>query len=220
VLTVAVLGGMLFSVAGSAAYAIATTTVAHSGSIPSVGSTSSSSGGMGGAGGTFPGGGGTPPTGGGDGSAPTGTRPGSSDSSGTVDDPTDATGTTDGTAADGAAGTTGTDSSALDALLQATTGRWAAAVSGSQSAATLELSSDTAVMAIGGWSSDPTPTLAEFKAYVADGDIGYYIASGQGGGMGGASSSSASAISAWVEATFTSTTVGGSTVYDLSGYTG
>ena len=39
-------------------------------------------------------------------------------------------------------------------------------------------------MAIGGFNgSDPSPTLAEFQQYVADGDIHWFIASG--GGMGG-----------------------------------
>ena len=40
-------------------------------------------------------------------------------------------------------------------------------------------------MAIGGFNgSDPSPTLAQFKAYVAQGKIHYFIASG-GGMMGG-----------------------------------
>ena len=39
-------------------------------------------------------------------------------------------------------------------------------------------------MAIGGFNgSDPSPTLAQFQQYVADGDIHWFIASG--GGMGG-----------------------------------
>ena len=72
-------------------------------------------------------------------------------------------------------------------------------------------------MAIGGWSSDPAPTLAEFKAWVKAGDIGYYVASGNGGGMGGSGGgSTSSAILTWVKAHYTATTVGGSTVYDLA----
>ncbi|WP_445971324.1 mannosyltransferase YkcB-related protein [Curtobacterium poinsettiae] len=106
-------------------------------------------------------------------------------------------------------------SSALRKLLEASDAKWAAAVNGSQSAAQLELDTDTAVMAIGGWSSDPAPTLAQFKAAVADGDIGYYVSSGSRGGMGGGSST-ASAIQEWVAANYGSTTVGGQTVYDLS----
>ncbi|MCW2748323.1 MAG: glycosyl transferase, partial [Nocardioidaceae bacterium] len=105
--------------------------------------------------------------------------------------------------------------SSVEELLAATTSRWSAAVNGSQSAATLELSSNTSVMAIGGWSGDPTPTLAEFQAYVKAGDVSYYISSGQGGGPGGSSSSS-SAIATWVADNYTATTVGNSTVYDLS----
>jgi len=98
-------------------------------------------------------------------------------------------------------------------------------VLGSQTAAGYILATDTAVMAIGGWSSDPSPTLAQFQQYVADGDIGYFIAGGGVGGGGGAGgpgggSSTGSEIQAWVEANFTATTVGGVTVYDLTPATG
>jgi hypothetical protein len=107
-------------------------------------------------------------------------------------------------------------SSALRAALQRTTTRWAAATDGSQSAATLELATGgQAVMAIGGFtSSDPAPTLAQFQAYVAAGDITYYIAGGQGGGPGGGSGT-ASQITSWVTAHYTATTIGGQTVYVL-----
>lgn len=112
--------------------------------------------------------------------------------------------------------------SELTAMLVNAGTTWSAATNGSQSAATYELASDTAVMAIGGWSSDPAPTLDQFIEYVADGEVHYYIASGQGGSprasQGGESTSSA--IQEWVEANFTSTTVGNSTIYDLSGYVG
>ncbi len=94
---------------------------------------------------------------------------------------------------------------------------------GSQSAAGYILASDTAVMAIGGWGgSDDAPTLAQFQAYVKAGDISYFIASDGmgggrgGGGRGGGSDSAATQITAWVEATYTATTVGGTTVYDLT----
>ena len=74
------------------------------------------------------------------------------------------------------------------------------------------------VMAIGGFNgTDPSPTLAQFEAYVAAGKIHYFVASGGGGGGPGAgSSASSSAIATWVEQNFTSTTVGGVTLYDLS----
>ena len=47
----------------------------------------------------------------------------------------------------------------LAAMLAATHTPWSAATNGSQSAAALEISSGTSVMAIGGWSGDPVPTL-------------------------------------------------------------
>jgi 4-amino-4-deoxy-L-arabinose transferase-like glycosyltransferase len=103
-------------------------------------------------------------------------------------------------------------SSAVGELLAKTTTKWAAATTGSQNAASLELASGKAVIGIGGWSgSDPAPTLDEFKAYVAAGEIKYYIDGGRGGGPGGGSSE----ITAWVTANFTATTVDGQTVYDL-----
>jgi hypothetical protein len=109
-----------------------------------------------------------------------------------------------------------TVSSALVKALEATTTRWAAATDGSSSAASLELATGgQAVMAIGGFTgSDPAPTLAQFKAYVAAGDITYYIAGGQGGGPGGGGGN-ASQITAWVKAHFTAKTIGGQTVYVL-----
>ncbi|MBF4602959.1 glycosyltransferase family 39 protein [Curtobacterium sp. VKM Ac-2884] len=242
--TVGVLAGTLFGLSGTTAYALATTTVAHSGSIPSVGPAGSSSGGMGGGTGGFPGGtggpggstsgsddggsdstsdsqqgpGGTPPEGA-SGEAPempdgtSGTAPGSGQDG--TDDATSEGGSGTGLQT-GGGGEGASTSSALQELLEASDAKWAAAVNGSQSAAQLELDTDTAVMAIGGWSSDPAPTLTEFKAYVAAGDIGYYVSSGSGGGGMGGGSSTASAIQEWVAANYESTTVGGQTVYDLS----
>jgi hypothetical protein len=109
----------------------------------------------------------------------------------------------------------GATSAKLIAALEKTTTRWAAAVEGSQSAASLELATGgKAVMAMGGFTgSDPAPTLAEFEAWAKAGDITYYIAGGQGGGPGGGGS--ASQITAWVEAHYKSTTIGGETVYVL-----
>jgi len=65
--------------------------------------------------------------------------------------------------------------------------RWVAAVSGSQNAATLELATGGApVMAIGGFDGEGgNLTLAQFKQYVARGEIHYYINSNtsRGGGF-------------------------------------
>ena len=98
---------------------------------------------------------------------------------------------------------------------------WVAAAVGSNTAAGYQLASQQPVMAIGGFNgSDPSPTLAQFKQYVANGQIHYFIASGNGGGPGGgmsAGSSTSSSITSWVKATFTAKTVDGVTVYDLSG---
>jgi 4-amino-4-deoxy-L-arabinose transferase-like glycosyltransferase len=78
---------------------------------------------------------------------------------------------------------------ALTALLRDAGTRWAAATVSAQGAAGLELSSGTAVMAIGGFTgSDPAPTLEQFQAWVAQGQVHYFIAShgGPGGdGSGG-----------------------------------
>ncbi|RKR76706.1 glycosyltransferase family 39 protein [Frondihabitans australicus] len=243
----AALSGALFALGGSGAYALATASVAHSGSIPSVGSTSSSgfgggggAGGPGGAGGF--GGAGAGSTDSGDtsgagstgsrpsgeapsgempsGEMPSGAAPSGSDGAAPSDSDDAAPSGSDGAApeapASGSGGSTSSSSTALDTLLKKSTARWAAAVNNDQSAATLELSSGTAIMAIGGWSDDPTPTLSQFEAYVKAGDVGYYIVSGSGMGGGTGGTSTASKIAAWVEAHYTAKTVGGYTVYDLS----
>ena len=112
---------------------------------------------------------------------------------------------------------------ALTRLLKADASRytWVAATVNSNSAAGYQLASDEPVMAIGGFNgTDPSPTLAQFERYVAEGKIHYFISGGgrRGGGFGGSSGSSddASQITSWVEAHFTAKTVGGVTVYDLS----
>ncbi|MFF4473903.1 ArnT family glycosyltransferase [Streptomyces sp. NPDC001599] len=93
---------------------------------------------------------------------------------------------------------------------------WAAAAIGSQNAASYQLGTGAPVMAIGGFNgTDPSPTLAQFEKYVADGRIHYFIGGGTGGGMGGGSGT-ASQISSWVEANFKEVTVGSATFYDLT----
>ncbi|MGW7634173.1 ArnT family glycosyltransferase [Streptomyces decoyicus] len=92
---------------------------------------------------------------------------------------------------------------------------WAAAAIGSQNAASYQLATQKPVMAIGGFNgSDPSPTLAQFKAQVADGKIHYFIAGGRGGPGGGQGGSSK--ITSWVTKTFKKVTVGSATFYDLT----
>jgi 4-amino-4-deoxy-L-arabinose transferase-like glycosyltransferase len=116
----------------------------------------------------------------------------------------------------GAGGDTTSTSPALVTLLKAdTTHRWVAATVGSQSAAPIELATGRSVIAIGGFSgTDPAPTLAQFKALVAKGEIHYFIAGGRNGPGGG--SGSTSGIASWVSSHFTSKSVGGQTIYDLT----
>jgi hypothetical protein len=93
---------------------------------------------------------------------------------------------------------------------------WIAAAVGANNAAGVQLATGDPIMAIGGFNgTDPSPTLAEFKRYVAAGNIHYFISGGNGPG-GGGRSASASAISAWVTQTFSAKTIGGVTVYDLT----
>ncbi|GAA4666247.1 hypothetical protein GCM10023225_36030 [Kineococcus glutinatus] len=102
------------------------------------------------------------------------------------------------------------------ALLQTDAGSytWAAATIGANNAAGYQLATEEAVMPIGGFNgTDSSPTLTQFQQYVAEGRIHWFIAAGTGAGDG---EGTASAISAWVAATYTAQTVDGVTLYDLS----
>jgi hypothetical protein len=112
-----------------------------------------------------------------------------------------------------------TASTALVSLLSqdASAYTWVAAAVGSQNAASYQLATGGAVMAIGGFNgSDPSPTLAQFQAYVAAGRIHYFLGGSLGGQQNGGSGS-ATEIATWVAANYTATTVGSTTVYDLTG---
>ncbi|HEV8570530.1 MAG TPA: glycosyltransferase family 39 protein [Actinoplanes sp.] len=200
---VAVLAAVLSAGAGTAAYAAATASIVHTGAISASGPSGQAA-----MGGGF---GGRPPSSAGtSGSSSAGTSGSSSaGTSGSV-----AAGSSPvGSAAGGTGGGQGADSE-LTALLKAGTTTWSAAIGGATSAADLELASGTSVIALGGWNGgDPSPTLAQFQAYVAAGRVHYYIAGG--GGMGGSTTESAQ-IAAWVAAHFTAKTVGNTAVYDLT----
>ena len=72
---------------------------------------------------------------------------------------------------------------------------WAAAAVGANNASGYQLASEQPVMAIGGFNgSDPSPTLAQFKQYVANGQVHWFIASGTGGGPRAAASNAIAAV--------------------------
>jgi 4-amino-4-deoxy-L-arabinose transferase-like glycosyltransferase len=115
----------------------------------------------------------------------------------------------------------------LAGVLAGTHTEWSAATNGSQSAAALEISSGTPVMAIGGWSGDPVPTLQSFIDDVHAGKITYYVEAGRGGLTPGkehgevifghsASSAHTREIAQWVANHYRGTVIGGSTVYRLT----
>ena len=68
-------------------------------------------------------------------------------------------------------------SAALTTLLEtdADSYTWTAATIGANNASGYQLATQEPVMAIGGFNgSDPSPTLAQFEQYVANGQIHYY----------------------------------------------
>jgi 4-amino-4-deoxy-L-arabinose transferase-like glycosyltransferase len=141
----------------------------------------------------------------------------------------------------GIGGADETPGSAIVKLLQQNASKytWVAATVGSQSSAPYQLATGEPIMDIGGFTgSDPTPTLAQFKKYVSEGKIHYFINSGRGfdrmgsnntkngetngstsapnfrnGPMGGGSNSE---ITNWIQKNFKSITVDGVIVYDLT----
>ncbi|MFI7153156.1 ArnT family glycosyltransferase [Nonomuraea sp. NPDC050022] len=224
--------------AGPTAYALDTATSTHTGAIPTAGP---STGGFGGPGGFRRGGGGPAAMGpggfGGFGGGQPGGTGGTGRPGGTGGQPggTGGAGRPGGMGADGfARGGRGgggmggllqsaTPSAELTAFLKsnATAYSWVAATVGSNNAAGYQLATGQPVMAVGGFNgTDPAPTLTQFKQYVAEGKIHYFIGGGMGGGMrGGAStggSSDAAEIAAWVQETYTAASVGNATVYDLT----
>ena len=111
---------------------------------------------------------------------------------------------------------------ALTATLTADAGdyTWAAAAVGSNNAAGYQLASGAPVMAVGGFNgTDPSPTLGEFKQFVADRQIHYFVRGkmmiGRWGGQQSGSRESA-AIAEWVETHYTPLTIDGVIVYDLT----
>jgi 4-amino-4-deoxy-L-arabinose transferase-like glycosyltransferase len=109
------------------------------------------------------------------------------------------------------------DNPQLDAMLVATHTLWSAAVERSSAAANLELSSNTAVMAIGGFSgNDPAPTLNQFIDDVHNHRITYYVVQQQQGPGRGRPGRVHADIAKWVAANYTPVSVGSATVYNLT----
>jgi 4-amino-4-deoxy-L-arabinose transferase-like glycosyltransferase len=235
--------GLVASLAGPTAYTLSTLQEGHTGSIVTAGPAGASmmgggpggGGGRGGFGGGMPGGqqnGNGTTQGGGTGGFPGGGMPGQNQQNGNGGTqgqqgqqgvPGGQTG--DGGGMRGGGGGVGgllngaSVTSEAKKLLEADASKytWAAAAIGAQNAASYQLSTGDPVMAIGGFNgTDPSPTLAQFKKYVEDGKIHYFIAGGSGGGMGGSSSGTSSQITSWVEANFKKVTVGSATFYDLT----
>ncbi|MCX6499182.1 MAG: glycosyltransferase family 39 protein [Arthrobacter sp.] len=174
---------------GTTAWTLATVAQPHSGSIPTSGPTASAMGGGFGAAGR------------------TGTDRGFADRG--FAGPTGGAGGGPGGPGEAMA------SPELTALLKSSGAKWSAIVSGATQAASLELATGTSVIALGGWNGgDPYPTLAQFQAMVASGQIGYFISGGGMGGFGGGRGGN-SEVAAWVAANYQAQTVGTATVYKL-----
>jgi hypothetical protein len=218
-----VAAAVLLALLGPGAYSVATAATTHSGAIPTAGPAGARGFGPGGFGGAPEGQAGlfAGPPGGFTGAAPgglAGPRQGGS-----------ARRLPQGGFRGGAEGLLNgsTPSAALTAALKSSADRytWVAATIGSNQASGYQLAAGKPVMAIGGFNgTDPAPTLAEFQKLVAAGRIHYFIGGGRfggggggPGGTGGASvSSTSSEIMAWVQSHFTSVSIGGAVVYDLT----
>ncbi len=209
--------------AGPAAYAAETMGTALSGGDPAAGPTTSGQGIAGG-----PGGGAGP--GGPTAQAPDGVAGGFAPAPGSAGP---AGGNPGMGTADGNPGP-GTADAALVTYLQEHAGgaRWIVAVSGSGSAAAIQLASGLPVMSMGGFNgSDAAPTLEQLQAYVASGELRYVLLGGTGGGGdggaaggggGGPGSSSTSARDAWITSACTAVDTGSAsgTLYDCAGSIG
>ncbi|MFI8567142.1 glycosyltransferase family 39 protein [Rhodococcus sp. NPDC078407] len=205
---VAILAVMFAGLAGPTAYAVDTIATPHTGSIVTAGP-NTGSGGFGGMGGGRRGDGGMQMPGG----APAGAQmpegmPGGGPGigGGAVGERGGGGGLLEGS----------TPTAEITSMLEQDAGSytWVAAAIGANTAAGYQLATEDPVMPIGGFNgTDPSPTLAQFQQYVADGKIHYFIG---GGGMGGRESGSSAEISAWVSENFTATTVDDVTLYDLS----
>ncbi|WP_433279611.1 ArnT family glycosyltransferase [Pseudonocardia xinjiangensis] len=94
---------------------------------------------------------------------------------------------------------------------------WVAAAVGSNSAAGYQLATGSPVMAVGGFNgTDPSPTLERFQQLVAQGQVHWFIGGRGSDDTTSGGSDQAGRIATWVAATFPSTTVDGTTLFDLT----
>ncbi|MEV4994041.1 ArnT family glycosyltransferase [Streptomyces niveus] len=235
--TGAVVLALAASLAAPLAYTLSTVNTPHSGSIVTAGPAAARGGFGGGGGPGGPGGGGGPTGDGGErparpgaGQAPAGAPDGQAPGGGQAPQglpPMPGGGGGGGRGGGGGGGLSGLlDGQAVSSEVVAALKKdaddytWVAATTGSQNAASNQLAAEEPVMAIGGFNgSDPSPTLEQFKQYVADGKIHYFLGGGGFGGGGGGSggqNGSGSSIATWVQSTYKEVTVGDTTLYDLT----
>ena len=202
--------GVFATLLAPAAYAIDTTGIAYGGGDPHPGPGATSDiggqGGPGGIAGGLPGGASAGSAGGVPNGGPTGQ-------------------TATGLPGDGGGLGGNTSDSALLQYLVANRGsaRWIVAANSAQEAGSIEIATGLPVMAMGGFTgSDPAPTLAQLKSYIASGKLRFVLASGGqgGGGLGapGASTTDGTDRTSWVTSTCKLVNYGGSaTLYDCAG---
>ncbi|MCJ1713048.1 glycosyltransferase family 39 protein [Curtobacterium sp. VKM Ac-2922] len=225
---VAVSAVLVTALLGPTAFSVQTVTVGHTGALPSAGPSVGSGGGpggQGGPGGPGPAGGRGNPGGGQGGQGAQGAQvaPGPQGAQGAPggngmpanQGGAGGTGRPGGTA--GGAGNLLGGSTTVSAALRTALSKdadaytWVAATVGSNSAATYQLATGDPVMAIGGYNgTDPSPTLAQFQQEVAAREVHFFIP-----GTSSSSDTDAAKITAWVEAHYQATTIGGTIVYDL-----
>ncbi|MQY30339.1 ArnT family glycosyltransferase [Nocardia aurantia] len=112
------------------------------------------------------------------------------------------------------------DAPQLDALLAtAVESRWAAAAVGSSDVSTIELRTGASLLAIGGFSGrDDSPTLAQFRQYVADGQVRYFLYRSRTDRQGrtGDPATSGAQITEWVRNHYSASRIDEIEVYDLT----
>jgi 4-amino-4-deoxy-L-arabinose transferase-like glycosyltransferase len=99
------------------------------------------------------------------------------------------------------------------------TASWIVAANSAQEAGSIEIATGLPVMAMGGFTgSDPAPTLAQLKSYIASGKLRFVLAGGGAGGFPGGSTDTSDRTT-WVTSTCKVVNYGGSSssLYDCAG---